>query len=161
MTGSPQPRAYLQTPFDEIQAALSPDARYLAYVSNEVGLRYEVVVQPFPDPSRGKWTVSTNGGCCPQWKRDGSELYYTNRDRQVVAVAVKTTPTFEMGEPAITGIVAAGLQAGGAPGHSRNVTADGQRFLVNSPAPATREDETTASAITVLLNWVAGSKLQR
>src|SRR5262245_35087600 len=44
-------------------------------VRNESGTS-QVVVQPFPDPSGGKWQVSSTGGSHPTWRRDGKELYY-------------------------------------------------------------------------------------
>jgi Tol biopolymer transport system component len=61
---------------------LSPDARWLAYLSDESG-RVEVYVQPFsPEdaaagkPVAGKWQVSTAGGAQPRWRADGKELFY-------------------------------------------------------------------------------------
>ena len=51
-------------PFAEASPALSPDGRWLAYVSNESG-NLEVYVRPFPDVSRGRWQVSTGGGSAP------------------------------------------------------------------------------------------------
>jgi len=56
---------YLDDGFDHPQASLSRDGRWLAYTTNESG-RYEVVVQPFPDPSQGKWAISANGGITPR-----------------------------------------------------------------------------------------------
>ncbi len=43
---------------------LSPDGRWVAYVSSESG-RMEVYVQPFPGPG-GRVPISTNGGRAPQ-----------------------------------------------------------------------------------------------
>ncbi len=54
------PVSYVVTPASENQGVLSPDGRYLAYRSNELG-RYEVYVRPFPS-GPGKWQVSTDGG---------------------------------------------------------------------------------------------------
>ena len=54
---------FLETSADEQQAALSPDARFLAYESNTTG-RYEVYVQPFPK-GPGKRQVSTRAGVNP------------------------------------------------------------------------------------------------
>ena len=51
---------FLDTPFDAVSPDLSPDAKFLAYQSNESG-RYEVYVQPFPDGG-AKWQVSASGG---------------------------------------------------------------------------------------------------
>src|SRR5262249_28143901 len=44
--------------YNELQPALSPDGKWLAYVSNESG-RYEVYVRAFPGPA-SKWPVSAN-----------------------------------------------------------------------------------------------------
>src|SRR5262249_5874776 len=45
-----KPFLYLSTPFTKGNEALSPNSRWLAYVSNESGTN-QVIVQPFPDPS--------------------------------------------------------------------------------------------------------------
>ncbi len=60
---------------DEYQPAVSPDGRWLAYVSEESG-QPEVYVRPFPNTAGGKWQISTSGGLEPLWSADGRELYY-------------------------------------------------------------------------------------
>jgi len=49
MQADEKPRPFIQTPFDEYGGAVSPDGRWLAYVSNDSG-RDEVYVQSFPTP---------------------------------------------------------------------------------------------------------------
>ena len=49
--GEDQPMPLLDSPYDEGFARVSPDGRWLAYVSNESG-RDEVYAQPFPGPAR-------------------------------------------------------------------------------------------------------------
>ena len=51
---------YATSPANKRDAALSPDGRWLAYVSNETG-SYQVIVQAFPNASRGKTTISRGG----------------------------------------------------------------------------------------------------
>jgi Tol biopolymer transport system component len=63
--------------FNMRQGRISPDGRWLAYVSNESG-RDEVYVQQFP-PSEGRWQVSAHGGTNSRWSHDGSELFYARR----------------------------------------------------------------------------------
>jgi eukaryotic-like serine/threonine-protein kinase len=53
---------------------LSPDGRWLAYLSDETG-RFEVYVRPFPG-SGPRAQVSTGGGTEPVWSRDGGALFY-------------------------------------------------------------------------------------
>jgi hypothetical protein len=48
--GSAAPKRYLATEFDKMEARVSPNARWVAYQSNESGLD-QVFVQSFPDPS--------------------------------------------------------------------------------------------------------------
>ena len=57
----------------------------------------EIYVQPFPGPG-GKRQVSHGVGLPPRWRGDGRELYYLTADRKkLIAVEVKSGPTFETG----------------------------------------------------------------
>jgi Tol biopolymer transport system component len=87
--GDRKPFPYLTTRFTEGLATLSPNGRFLAYVSNEPA-RSEVFVQPFPDKSTAKWQISQGGGLYPRWRRDGRELFYLDATRRIVAVSVRT-----------------------------------------------------------------------
>ena len=60
---------FLQTAANESAAKLSPDGRYIAYMSDETG-RDEIFVRPFPAGGRN-WPISTNGGRQVRWRRDG------------------------------------------------------------------------------------------
>ncbi|MGQ0704477.1 MAG: protein kinase domain-containing protein [Gemmatimonadales bacterium] len=90
--GSPHPVSASR--FDERSPVLSPEERWIAYVSNESG-RDEVYVRPFPS-GEGRWQVSAAGGTEPRWRRDGTELFYRNADT-VFAVQVTTRPGFVLG----------------------------------------------------------------
>jgi serine/threonine-protein kinase len=72
-------------------ARLSPDGRWLAYVTDESGSR-QVMVQPFPGPGP-RVQVSTNGGAEPVWSRDGRRIFYRGL-RKIVAANIVTDPTF-------------------------------------------------------------------
>ena len=54
MTGDGEASPLLASEFGESYPGLSPDAQWLAYVSNESG-RDEVYVQPFPISEKGWW----------------------------------------------------------------------------------------------------------
>jgi len=68
----------LQTLLDsragEYEIDLSPDGRWLAYVSDASG-RPEVFVRPFPGPGP-RVQVSHNGGVEPRWAHSGVELFF-------------------------------------------------------------------------------------
>jgi serine/threonine-protein kinase len=85
------------TPFDERTPRISPEGRWLAYMSNESG-QQEVYVRPFPNAGDAKWQVSTNGGAFPEWGHSGRELFYRAAQNTVVSVDVLPGPTFAMGE---------------------------------------------------------------
>jgi Tol biopolymer transport system component len=88
---------FLNSPANERSAVLSPNAKWLAYESDESG-RYEVYVTGFPDPG-GKWQVSNGGGNSPSWSADGTQLYYHSGDKLMV-VPVQNAETFQFGAPA-------------------------------------------------------------
>src|SRR6185503_11871023 len=114
---------YLDSPFNQHQARFSPDGRWVAYTSDESG-RNEVYVQPFPDPSGGKWMVSREGGTQPRWRRDGKELYYLSFDSRLTAVEVNAGQAFQAGTP--KALFPVPILGGNAVGnvHRYDVTAD-------------------------------------
>jgi Tol biopolymer transport system component len=83
--GASQPVPLLTTPFEERGIAVSPDGRWLAYVSNETGAD-EVYVRALPGPG-GRVQISSAGGREPRWGPGGRELLYRSRD-SVLAVQV-------------------------------------------------------------------------
>ncbi|MBO0860882.1 MAG: serine/threonine-protein kinase [Chloracidobacterium sp.] len=147
LEGERNPRPFLKTQFNEDQAVISPDGRWVSYRSDESG-RSEIYVATFPHLS-GKWQVSVDGGMEPQWRRDGKELFFTNNNRKLMVAEVKTgAGAFEAEAPRLLFETQLFNQ-----GRNRYiVTADGQRFLV-----ITRLEDTPAP-INVVLNWVAEIK---
>jgi Tol biopolymer transport system component len=139
-------RPFLATPFHEGSPQFSPDGRWMAYASAESGT-VEIFVQTFP-ASGGKWQISTAGGSYPRWRRDGKELYYLAPGDVLMAVDVTTGSGFAAGTPKPlfrTRIKNIDI------GFQYDVSADGQRFLVNTLPEGEQRD-----AITVVQNWTAG-----
>ncbi|MBK8005999.1 MAG: protein kinase [Gemmatimonadetes bacterium] len=79
---------------DEYMPALSPDGKWIAYVSVESG-REEVFVRPFPNTAQGRTQVSIAGGAHPVWSASGRELYYVERADTLVAVGTGGTTEFQ------------------------------------------------------------------
>jgi len=154
-SGAGTPTPYLATPFDEGLPALSPNGRFVAYVSNEPGVR-EVFVQPFPDPSGGKWQISTGGGQFPRWRRDGRELFYLDRERRLVAVELSTEGALRIGKSVPLFTAPVPFPPGVASSTPYDVAPDGQRFLFTAPlADPDDGPQATSVPITVVLNWQA------
>ena len=89
----------------------------------------QVFVQGYSGP--GKWQISVAGGTQPRWRRDGNELFYVAPDKTVMAVSVKTTTGLEYGSP--RPLVQTNPRSGDPRLFAYAVTADGQRFLVQTP----------------------------
>ncbi len=152
MTEEPKPVPFLKTPFDENDASLSPDGRWIAYHSNESG-RKELYVQSFSTPG-SKTQISTEGanegylsyrGNSSVWWRRADEILYLSEDRStMMAVAV------EPGESVKVGASRALFKL---PTGTTEITAspDGQRFLVIMGVAGRAQ-----SAPTVVVNWDAG-----
>jgi serine/threonine protein kinase len=141
MTGDRTPHPIVNTPFKEADGRVSPDGRWMGYLSNESG-RNEVYVTRFPTGGE-RWKVSTNGGERPTWRRDGRELFYREGSR-LMAVPVSAGPEFVAGTPAS---LFEGLRTDGP--LSYDAASDG-RFLVS------RLVERAAAPLTIVTDWRVG-----
>lgn len=147
--GDRQPQAAAKSDKEIIAARLSPDARLLAYRSNETG-RNEIWVRVVPPPGAppesqvDTWQVSTEGGVgMVFWRRDGRELYFLGADRSVMAVEVKTGgQSFEFGRPRPMFKLPDSIPMAGTPGGLANVSRDGERVVVAVPPPVQRRQLT-------------------
>jgi len=144
-----EPVWLLQGPYDELNAELSPDGRWMAYQSNESG-NYEIYVRPFPNVD-DQVTVSNAGGYKPLWSRDGRELFYLDPGppvRLMSASVVATETVFSVGtRTAILDWPYLGL--GRRPGRMYDVSLDGQQFLAIKESGT----EDASSRIIVVQNW--------
>jgi serine/threonine protein kinase len=151
-----KPILLLQTRYSELQSQLSPDSRWLAYISGESGTT-QVYVQPFAPgwskPITGKWQISTLGGTQPRWRGDSKELFYLAADRKLMAVDIKAgAQTFDRGTP--QALFESRSSATGMHTIGYAVTSDGKRFLM--PVAAGAQGETPP--LTVVVNWPAWVK---
>jgi serine/threonine-protein kinase len=152
LSGDRRSRPLVQTPYDELNAEISPDGRWLAYQSNESG-RNEIYVRPFPNVEAGKRQVSTNGGVQPLWSPTRKELFYLSNDF-AMRVPVTLTPTLELGVPEQLFPAKYVLAPpGGGLGRMYDVSHDGQRFLVTKEGTAAEERPLSPRMILVQ-NWL-------
>lgn len=149
LDGDRKPEPYLRLPSNEYDAIISPNGRWVAYLSDETGM-LRIHVQSFP-ASGGRWQISPGVGRYPQWRQDGKELYYLSGDGKLMAVEVKTDSTFEVGVS--KALFDLRTEAGVGSRRPYAVASDGQRFLVNMPV-----EEASPTPITVVLNWAAEAK---
>ena len=146
LVGDRKPIPVVRTDGVDNFGQLSPDGRWLAYTTDASG-REEVYVQEFPR-AQGKWQVSTNGGTQPRWRRDGKELFYVSAGGELIAVNVKAG-----GEGIDVSVQKRLFPLHIVPeDYTYGVTADGQRFLVNTVV------SDTSQPIVVVSNWTAALK---
>jgi len=134
---------WLREDYDAVQGRFSPDERFLAFLSNEADPeRTEVYVRPFdaskpqaPGPGPAVQVSKNGANGMIFWRQDGKELYFLNRDWEVMAVDVTTTPTFQAGTPRLLFKLPGPMP--GNPAQWKNVSPDGQRFIFAMPAQAT------------------------
>ncbi len=139
--GNPAP--YPATTASASQAQFSPDGRWVAYSSDETG-RNEIYVAPFP-ATGAKWQISNIGEATnPRWRRDGKELFYgSDSDGALHAVAVNGSgANFEIGRSQV--LFRANMNGSG---FLWDVTADGQKFIVNEATAA------NSQPLELVLNW--------
>jgi Tol biopolymer transport system component len=121
-------RRIVATGSDARGAALSPDSRWLAYVSNEQGTA-EVFIRPFPDVNGGKWQVSSGGGSAPLWAHNGRELFYVANGKMHV-VRIDPGPPFSAEPPRVLFTIPDGVRAGSPVGGTFSISPDDRRFLM-------------------------------
>jgi serine/threonine-protein kinase len=142
-------RNVMETPVNEYHAVLSPDRRWLAYVSDARG-RPEVYVREQSE-NGGRWQVSVGGGEDPRWSKSGRALYFRAENRLLVA-AIEPGPSFRHAAPRV---VVEGICSLCTDIHHMTYDVDPnpntERFLMVLPAEPDAGD--SASGLRVVLNW--------
>jgi Tol biopolymer transport system component len=123
---------WIREDFDAFAGRFSPDGHLMAYLSNEVDvLTAQLYLRPFdsnkPDAPTGSavQVTSLKGGAnAAFWRQDGKEIYFLNRDREVMAFDVATSPKLQAGMPHVLFKITDPLAGGG------DVSPDGERFVV-------------------------------
>jgi Tol biopolymer transport system component len=148
LDGDKKPFAVTAGTFNVERAQFSPDARWVAYESEQSG-RLEIYVQRFPTGPQEQ--ISIDGGTQVRWRRDGKELFYVGLDGRLMAVSIRLDAerqTIEPQRPMPLFITHMGDPVQSTGRQLYIVSPDGQRFLMNT---VLGEDE--SSPITVVLNW--------
>jgi dipeptidyl aminopeptidase/acylaminoacyl peptidase len=139
-----EPELLMDTGFRVDEPRISPDGRWLAYISDESG-QYEVYVEPYRREGE-RVRVSLRGGGQPRWRGDGKELFFVAQENDLMAVALQET-----GDRLEVSLPEELLRLGVSVGPMLDdyaVTADGERFLVKKPL-----EQAQLPRVHVLLNW--------
>ncbi len=125
----------LQTPFDELSGAISPDGHWLAYETNSSG-QFEIWVRPFPNTLSAKYQISRSGGARPVWAHGGKELFFFGGDGSLMRVPVDATATTWNNKDPTKLLEPRYYTGNGNPNRSYDVSANDQRFLMIKSASA-------------------------
>jgi eukaryotic-like serine/threonine-protein kinase len=145
---------FLETPYGARYVELSPDGKWLAYVSNESG-GPGVYVQAFPSGGE-KTQVSIDGGYEPLWHPNSREIFFRGDDLKFKAVAIRSVAPLRVDAPRVMFEAKPGDYDATTPIRSWDISPDGRRFLLVRPVPLT---DPPVSRINVVLNWI--EELQR
>ena len=119
-------REYLRADWGEYEGTISPNGRWMAHTSAELGGQ-QVFVRGFPEPI-GQWRVSEgNNARDPVWAPDGSALYYVEPPN-LMKVDVATEGTFSPGQPTV--LFTWSYNNGGPNETGYDIHPDGDHFLV-------------------------------
>ncbi len=136
--GDHKPRALVEAPFNQTGARVSPDGKWLAYISDESG-QPEVFVQAINDPST-RTQVSRETGTEPRWARPGNELLYRSKNR---VMSVKFVPGGALIPGKSAMLFEDKKEWGG-----YDVARDGRLVVIREA-----EDKGRGTQINVVLNW--------
>jgi Tol biopolymer transport system component len=170
-----EPQPILKSPADERYGQVSPDGRWLAYVSDEIerGM-FHVYVRPFPSGS-GLYQISTlaQPGDRPRWSRDGRTLFFmeampsgaTLRSATLFASAMGANRDALVYEPPrpVLGFTSFNLEHPGGPYPAYDVSPDParmlvfQRYFADATAPSTTAAPVlgvdTQSGLVIARHW--------
>ncbi|MBK7368267.1 MAG: serine/threonine-protein kinase [Candidatus Eisenbacteria bacterium] len=146
--GSSAPQSLVSTAANENGAVLSPDSRWMLYVSDESG-RNAVYVRSYPsgDERRQLGTLglgATASTYILDWSRDGREILVSSDE--VVTYPVTLSPALQIGAPRrLFSVPSGSIGIVPEPGY--------QRFLVSQPL-----ENAAPPQLTVLSGWSAALK---
>ena len=152
--GDREARVLVRTEFNEVFPRLSPDGRWLAYMSDRAAYgeeRYDIWVRRYDDPEAAPRRLSPNGGIEPVWSRDGRELFYLEgtaggTNVRLMRVVIETEPELRWEPPEV--VVDGGFFTVAARWGVYDVAPDG-RFLMFQPT----QDTQVQPGFIVVLNW--------
>jgi Tol biopolymer transport system component len=138
-------RVLVQGPANEKAGPISPDGRFMAYISDSSG-KDEVYLTRFPEGT-GRWQVSLAGGNLPHWGPDGKSLYFVN-GAELLQVSFEAGATPVLGRPT--------LQFEGDDemlDRGFSIAPDGQRIVLGQHAREEGDEEPRRTGIKIVRNW--------
>jgi Tol biopolymer transport system component len=148
MSGAPgKPELFLESKFVLRYPEISPDGKWLAYVSTESGTP-ELYVQAYPRGGN-KIRVSTDGADEAIWLANGKELLFRSGFK-FLSAAVRSAMPFRIDPPGVLFEAKPGEYDATAPIRSWDATADGRKFVIARSVPS---KEQPVVRLNLIANW--------
>jgi eukaryotic-like serine/threonine-protein kinase len=142
LDGDRAAKPYLDSGADETEGRISPDGRWVAYISDESG-RYEAYIQSFPAPGVKYQVTSQGTNQWVRWRSDGRELAVTDGNlRELQIAAIQPGTELRVGPPQRVMSLPTNTM-------TLDITPDFQRILVSVPVDG------SASSIVVVSDWLS------
>jgi len=142
--GGHETRSLIATQANETAARLSPDGRWLAFLSDESGGSMQLFIVPFPTGG-GKWQVTSGGVVKFEWAPDGRRIVYEIPGGKMQVVAITSQgANLDIGAPAP-------FFGGESAPDVWTLTPDGRRILA-----AVVVDEGPTSPLVLVTDWSKG-----
>jgi Tol biopolymer transport system component len=126
LSAAAAPTRVVASPFTDWTGSLSPDGRWIAYVSDESGA-HDVYVRSIGGSARHR--ISVGGGLQPRWRRDSRELFFLGAGDKLFSVAIGAPPSFTPDPPKALFAGCPSARPTSAFMYRYDVTADGKRSL--------------------------------
>ncbi len=143
LDGASDPEIVLATDANEIIPQISPNGKWMVFLSAQSG-PYKVVARPFPDVDRREWEISGAPGYDARWSPTGDAVLYRHDWGQLLRVPVGTGDDLNPGTPKVL----LEIDFHDSAGSSLAVSPDGKRVLVNKPVGVSVKDETPIALVT-------------
>jgi serine/threonine protein kinase len=121
-------RPLLNSPYDEVFGELSPDGRWLLYLSTKDTGNYEAFVSDYPNISQTH-RISKTGALDPMWSPSGDAIYFRAGGRHDEIIAA--TVAFDPFRVVKTETIISGTND--CPGYSFDYDANNDRFVIIRP----------------------------
>jgi Tol biopolymer transport system component len=132
LSGGRKPYAFLKSAAQENWAAFSPNGKWVAFSHKETGSDTELYVTSFPQAGR-RYLIHPRGGFQARWRKDGRELFFLATNGTLTTSLMVADVKSDGDDFEVNGVKKLfDTPVPYPPYHAFDVSADGQRILVNS-----------------------------
>jgi serine/threonine-protein kinase len=142
-----KPRVIARSPQLDAGGRISPNGRFVVYVSSETGPNQVYATALAGGP---RWQVSTETGAQARWSRDGRRIFFTSRNQLFAVTVEERGAELRFGSPRLA---YAGRTSGAPERPSYDVHPDG-RLLVSKLDDPSEGPSVDQRHVVIVFNWL-------